>query len=215
MGLLGIYDPNLFKGNNDIKRLKTRGEQDYGYGQGLVEEGIGGLRSLRDTYAGRLNDPLGPLGRSIFSRARGAQSDVYARTVGASGARRRQLALQSGGGLTPEQIDAANAADQRAAAENLFGGERDIAIAEAETTLSESSKLFDRMEGISRTIGGVGSDEKARGVAQIIQNLMFRTSKDAQKRSILGSVASSLFGAAAGGATSGGAAGGGGGVWGV
>lgn len=197
---MGLYDKNLFKGRNDIEDLRKRGIADYEYGSDLVKEGIGGLRELRDIYAGRTKDPLGEYGRGLFSRARGNLSDAYARNVNSGAARRQQLATQSGGALTVEQVAALNAEDQRAAGEGLFRGENDLAMTEADMSLSAQERFYDRMEGIDRAKGAVGSDEKARGISSIIQNLMFRSQKDAQKRQILSSFANALIGNAAGGA---------------
>lgn len=222
MGFLnfGLYDRNLFKGRNDVKRLGEQGQADYAYGKGLVEEGLGGLRGLRDIYEQRVNDPLGDVGRNIFARARGAFADDFTRTVNSGDARRRQLATQTGGALTAEQIASLDAEDRRAANEELFGAERELAISEGEMTLSEAQKFFDRMEGIDKTIGSVGSNEKTRGLEQIFQNLMMRWNKDSQKRQMLYGFASSLAGAATGGAASGGGApapppSGSGNVWGI
>jgi hypothetical protein len=198
---MGLYDKNLFKGRNDIEALRKQGLTDYNYGQGLLDEGLGGLRGLRGTYAQRVNDPLGEVGRGIFARARGNLTDAATRTVNAGGARSRQLALQTGGSLTPEQIAALDQETRRDANEQQFRGETDLSISEGTMALSEANRFFDRMEGIDRTIGAVGSDEKARGVQSILANLGFRSQKDAQKRAILGSFASALVGGVAQGAS--------------
>lgn len=218
MGLFsGVYDKNL---KGDVKALGTLGSSTYDYGKGLTDEGLTGLRSLDKTYSDRLNDPLGAVGRGIFSRARGALKDDAIRGQRAGGARIFQLAAQSGGTLSAEAQGELNTRNQRGINEALFSGEADIANDEAATTLSETSKLFDRMEGIRKTLVGVGQDEKTRGLNALLQSLAMRWDKDKQKRQILGSVASSLFGAAAGGAAGGGAgaaagAGGSSGIWGT
>lgn len=219
MGLFGIhiYDTKL---KQDIRNLGYQGDREYESGFNLTEEGLGGLRSLGKTYNDRLGDPLGPLGRGIFTRARAGLQDDFARDVNSSATHTAQLARQSGGVLTPEQVAAEDAANRRGASEDLFRGTGDVANAEAGATLTEQGKLFDRLEGISKTIGSVGSDEKNRGLSSIIQALTFRYNKDAQKRQILSSFANSLVGAAAGGAAGGGAGAAGGGgsssnPWGV
>lgn len=143
----------------------------YNYGSGLTEEGLGGLRSLDSTYQNRLNDPLGAAGRGIFARARGNLSDDFTRTIASGQARRAQLAAQSGGTLTPEQVAALDSQDRRAAGEGLFKGESDVSQSEAAMTMSETGKLFDRMESIRKTIVGVGQDEKSRALSSIIDSL--------------------------------------------
>lgn len=147
------------------------------YGDTLTKEGLSGLRKLDSTYEDRLKDPLGATGRGIFARARGNLSDDFARTVNAGMARREQLARQTGGGLTPEQIAALDAQERREANEGLFRGENDLAMGEAGMTLEETGKLFDRMEGIRRTVIGVGQDEKTRGLQTMIAALTGRTGR--------------------------------------
>lgn len=198
---VGLYDANLYKGRNDIQDLRTKGLADYDYGKGLTEEGLTGLRGLRGEYAGRIKDPLGEVGRGIFARARGQFSDDFTRTVNSGQARRAQLALQSGGGITAEQQAALDQETRRTAGEQKFRAEGELAINEGSMVMSEMQRFYDRMEGIDRTIGAVGSDEKARGVQAILANLQFRAAKDAQKRQLLGSFANALIGGAAAGAT--------------
>jgi hypothetical protein len=124
-----------------------------------------------------LNDPLGSVGRGIFARARGNLSDDYTRTVNSGMARRSQLALQTGGTLTPEQIAALDAQDRRDASEGLFRGETDLSTQEAGMTLSETGKLFDRMEGIDKTVAGIGQDERTRGLQAILASMLGRTDR--------------------------------------
>jgi len=208
MGLFGIsiYDKTLTKGIKDYGAL---GNTDYAGGTSLTEEGLGGLRSLDKTYGDRLNDPLGAVGRGIFTRARGGLQDDFTRMVNSGDARAAQLARQSGGTLTPEQVAAMDAENRRNAGEGLFRGTGDVANAEASATLTEQGKLFDRLEGIRKMEVAVGQDEKNRGLTTILNALTMRAAKDSQKRQILSGFANTLAGAAAGGASSGAAGGGG------
>lgn len=153
------------KGNAALGRT---GQAEYDYGSGLTEEGLGGLRSLDKTYSDRLGDPLGAVGRGIFTRARGALSDDFTRSVNSGDAHAAQLARQSGGTLTPEQVAALDAQNRRGASEDLFQGTGAVANAEATATLSEQGKLFDRLENIRNTITTVGQNEKTRGLQSII-----------------------------------------------
>ncbi len=162
----GLEDKSPFA--DEWKRIGGLGNESYDYGKGLTEEGLGGLRSLRKTYEGRLNDPLGSVGRGIFARARGNLSDGFTRTVNSGEARRRQLALQTGGSLTPEQMAALDQESRRDANEGLFRGENELSMGEAEMTLGEMGKFYDRMEGIDRTVTGVGQDERTRGLQTIL-----------------------------------------------
>jgi hypothetical protein len=159
---------------DEWKGLTSQGGQSYNYGQGLTEEGLGGLRSLDTTYTGRLADPLGAEGRGIFTRARGGLQDDFTRMVNSGDAHAAQLARQSGGTLTPEQVAAMDAGNRRSAGESLFRGTGDVANAEASATLTEQGKLFDRLEGIRKTIVGVGQDEKSRGLSTILAALAGR-----------------------------------------
>ena len=153
---------------DEWKKIGGYGDAANAYGGKLTEEGLGGLRSLRGTYADRLKDPLGEVGRGIFARARGQLSDDFTRNVNSGQARRAQLALQSGGSLTPEQIAALDQETRRDAGDQKFRSESDLAQGEAGLTLSEMGKFFDRMEGIDRTITGVGQDEKTRGLGTML-----------------------------------------------
>src|SRR5688500_11873739 len=105
-------DKNIAKNQRELGYM---GKADVAYGDTLTGEGLGGLRGLRGTYANRLNDPLGEVGRGMFARARGQFSDDFTRTVNSGQARRAQLATQSGGGLTPEQIAALDQETRRTA----------------------------------------------------------------------------------------------------
>lgn len=162
----------------DIKRdllaYGRLGNADYASGTSLTDEGLGGLRELDKTYSGRLGDPLGPLGRGIFTRARGELQDDFTRMTNSGAARTAQLARQSGGTLTPEQTAALDAENRRNAGESLFRGTGEVANAEAGATLTEQSKLFDRLEGIRKTITGAGQDEKNRGLTTILNALTGR-----------------------------------------
>ncbi len=153
---------------DEWKKIGGYGDAANAYGGVLTEEGLGGLRGLRGTYASRLNDPLGEVGRGIFARARGQFSDDFTRTVNSGQARRAQLATQSGGAITPEQIAALDQETRRTAGEQKFRAEGQLAIGEADMTLSEMGKFFDRMEGIDRTMVGVGQDEKTRGLGTML-----------------------------------------------
>lgn len=198
MGIFGFLDRYAESGSPfsaEWKRISGLGDTAYNYGGGLTDEGVGGLRDLRKTYASRQNDPLGSLGRGIFARARGTLADDFTRTVNAGGARRRQLSTQSGGALTPEQIAALDAEDRRGAGEGLFAGENDLASTEASMTLSEAGKLFDRMEGIDRTITSVGQDERNRGLSAILAGITGR--QDRMKA--IADTFSRIYGASKGG----------------
>lgn len=165
-------------------RIAKDWQKTYDLGKGVVaggdkltDEGLTGLRSLDSTYQGRLNDPLGSVGRGIFSMARGKIGDDAIRGQRAFGSRISQLARQGGGFLAPEAQGELTAQNERDINESRFGAERDLGIAEADMTLSETGKLFDRMEGIRKTIVGVGQDEKTRGLQSIIAALTGRTGR--------------------------------------
>lgn len=162
---------------NDWRGFGNQGQQGYDSGNLLTEEGLGGLRSLDKTYSDRLNDPLGAVGRGIFTRARGGLQDDFTRMVNSGDARSAQLARQSGGTLTPEQVAAMDAGNRRNAGESLFRGTGDVANAEAGATLTEQGKLFDRLEGIRKTITGVGMDQRNQGLQSILAAMLGRTDR--------------------------------------
>lgn len=179
MGIFTLLDRVAGDSNlvNDWRKVGTTGYGGYDYGKTLTDEGLNGLRGQNDLYKQRLSDPLGSVGRGIFARARGNLADDYTRTVNSGMARRSQLALQTGGTLTPEQIAALDAQDRRDASEGLFRGETDLSTQEAGMTLTETGKLFDRMEGINKTVAGIGQDERTRGLQAVIASMLGRTDR--------------------------------------
>lgn len=168
----GLEDKSPFA--DEWKRIGKMGDEAYDYGKGLTDEGLGGLRDLRRTAAERYKDPLGEVGRGIFARARGRIADDFTRNVNAGDARRRQLAQQTGGALTPEQIAALDQESRRAAGEQQFGAQNELAMGEGELALTEMGKFFDRMTDIDKTITGVGQDERTRGLQSILAAIMGR-----------------------------------------
>lgn len=179
MGLFSFLERQAgdSKLSTDWTGLTKTGYNDYAAGNTLTQEGLGGLRSLDSTYSNRLGDPLGAVGRGIFTRARGALSDDFTRSVNSGDVRAAQLARQSGGALTPEQVAALDAENRRGASEDLFKGTGDVANAEATATLSEQGKLYDRLEGIRKTITSAGMDERTTGLQSIIASLTGRTGR--------------------------------------
>ena len=165
----------------DIKNLWTdlgkTGTGTFDAGNALVDSEVNTLRGFSADYANRLNNPLGTGPNSaagIFTRARGALSDTATQRTGAFGARLAQLAAQSGGTLSPEaraQLEEQNSRDVN---QELFKGNVGISDAQAQLTLSETSKLFDRMESISKTILGVGENKRNLGLNALIQSILGR-----------------------------------------
>lgn len=163
--------------NNAWKDLTKTGTNTFNAGNALVDSEVGTLRGFGADYKARLDNPLGTGPNSaagIFTRARGALSDTANQRTRAFGARLSQEAAQSGGNLSAEARAQLEESNQRGIAEELFSGNAKIADAEAVLTLSETSKLFDRMENISKTILGVGSDQRNLGLNALIQSIMGR-----------------------------------------
>ena len=179
MGLFNFLERQAgdSKVGTDWTKLGKAGYSNYDYGRGITQEGLGGLRSLDSTLSGRLSDPLGEQGRGIFARARAGLQDDYTREVNSGAASAAQLARQSGGALTPEQVAALDAQNRRDASQGLFEGTGNIANAEATATLTETGKLFDRLENIRQSILGLGQNEEAQGLKSIIASLMGRTDR--------------------------------------
>lgn len=178
MGIFGISfsrsksgDPQLLK---DFGTAQNTAYSGYEYGGGLTSEGLGGLRSLDQTYQAQLANPLGPAGSAVFARARGALSDDAVRAQRSSQARIFQLAKQSGGYLSPEAQAELQSRNERGINEDRFSAESDLGIKEGAMTLDATSKLFDRMEGIRKTILGVGQDERTRALESIVAMLSAR-----------------------------------------
>jgi hypothetical protein len=175
--LIGSIDKKLANtplGRDWVKATDT-GYGVLGTGQQVTSEGLGDLRGLQSDYQGLLKNPLGTVGAGIFSRARGQLGDAFTRDVNAGGARRAQLAAQSGGSLTPEQLAALDAQDRRDAGANLFAGSRDLSQAEAKMTLDQTNMLYDRLDAIAKTITGVGTTTTGQGLQTILAGLTGRT----------------------------------------
>lgn len=165
----------------DIKNLwenlgKT-GTGTFDAGNAMVDSEVNTLRGYRDDYAARVKNPLGEgpnSAKGIFTRARGALSDTATQRTGAFGARLAQLAAQSGGSLSAEARAQLEEQNSREVNQDLFQGNVGISDAEAQLTLTEVSKLFDRMEGISKTILGTGEVRRNLGLNALIQSILGR-----------------------------------------
>lgn len=179
MGIFGFLERTAgdSKLGPDWQNLTKTGYGGLDQGNALTTEGLNDMRSQYGTYQDRLKDPLGDVGRGIFTRARGALSDDAVRQQRSGQARIFQLARQTGGTLSPEAQGELSTQNQRNINESLFGAEGNLATSEATMTLNETSKLFDRMDSIAKTITGVGQDEKTRGLQAIIASLTGRTSR--------------------------------------
>lgn len=186
--------------SKDLVRATNTGWSTFDAGTALSDSEIGTLRGYSDTYAQRLSDPLGATGRGIFSRARGALSDVATQRTGAFSSRLIQQAAQSGGNLSPEARAELEASNQRDVNQGLFEGNAAVSNAEAKMTLDETSKLFDRMEGISKTILGVGTGRETQGLQLLLASLGLRHNRTA-------AIANTIVAGATKGASSGGASG--------
>lgn len=155
------------------------GSTSFDTGSNLENQGLGQLGDSYNSYKDDLANPLGTGPNSasgIFSRARGALSDNATRTTGAFGSRMKQLAVQSGGTLSPAaqaQLEEQNSRDVQ---DSLFQGNVGISNAEASATLTQTNALFDRMDNISKTILGVGVNEKTLGLQAMLAALGMKTS---------------------------------------
>lgn len=166
----------------DLLKLGATGSSEFGTGTDLTNEGLGDLRSQQQTYSEALKNPLGTGPNSaagIFARARGGVTDLATRSTNTLGARLSQQAKQNGGNLSPEAQAELTAENQRDTNQNVFESNTAISNAEASATLSETSKLFDRMDAISKTILGVGADERTQGLQALIASLGLRYQRNA------------------------------------
>lgn len=163
--------------NNAWKNLGTTATGEFDAGTDITNEGLGDLRDQRQTYTEALKNPLGVGPNSaaaIFARARGGLSDDATRATNTLAARLGQKARQSGGNLSPAAQAELEAENERSTNQDLFEGNVAVSNAEASATLSETSKLFDRLDNISKTILGVGSDERMQGLQALIAALSGR-----------------------------------------
>jgi hypothetical protein len=167
--------------SKDIKNLYENlgrtGQGTFDAGNALIDSEVNTLQGYRGDYANRLKNPLGEGPNSatgIFTRARGALSDTATQRTGAFGARLTQLARQTGGNLSPAAIAQLQEQNSREVNQELFTGNTAISDAQASLTLSETSKLFDRMESISKTILGVGENKRNLGLSALIQSILGR-----------------------------------------
>jgi hypothetical protein len=176
MGLFGFLKKTKRQWN-DVYNLGN--ETLLPQGDALINEGLGDLRNEQKTYTEALKNPLGTGPNSasaIFARARGGLSDQATRATNTLGVRLQQQARQSGGSLSPEAQAELAAQNERDTNQNLFEGNVAISNAEASATLTETSKLFDRLDNISKTILGVGSDTRTAGLNLLLAALGGKTS---------------------------------------
>lgn len=163
--------------NNAWKALTATGTDTFNQGNTIEDQGIGDLNALGSQYEEALKNPLGTGPNSasaIFARARGGLSDQFTRSSNTLGVRLAQQARQSGGNLSPEAQAQLAAENERENSQNLFEGNVAVSNAEAAATLTETSKLFDRLEMISKTILGAGADRAAMGLNALIASLTGR-----------------------------------------
>lgn len=164
---------------NDYKALGKTGQSIFDAGTNTTNEGLGDLRELGSTFADSLKNPLGTGPNSaagIFARARGSLSDTATRATSGFGARLFQQARQGGGALSPEaqaQLQEQNARDVN---QSLFEGNVAISDKEASAWLTETSKIFDRMTDISKTILGVGQNRETLGLQTLLATITGRQS---------------------------------------
>lgn len=163
--------------NNAWKDLGKTSTGIFNSGNVTATEGIGDLNSLGAQYQDALKNPLGTGPNSasgIFARARGGVADAATRTTSAFGARLSQQARQNGGNLSPEAQAELSAQNSRDVAQGVFTANNAISDSEASATLTETSKLFDRLTDISKTILGAGERQSAQGLNALIQSILGR-----------------------------------------
>lgn len=182
--------------------LGATGTDTFNAGNALADTEVNTLRGYRADYQDRLANPLGTGPNSatgIFNRARGALSDTATQRAGAFSSRLLQRSVQDGGNLSPEARAQLEQQNQRDINQQLFEGNNAISDAQAAMTLTETSKLFDRMEGISKTILGVGIDRSNVGLNALIQSILGRQAlefgKVAAATNMVGTAASAGIGA--------------------
>lgn len=202
-GLIGKLD-KFFTGKSgdvapDFLYATQLGKDTFAAGNALTDEGLGQLRSQYGVYSDRLNDPLGPQGRGIFTRGRGTLSDVATQRAGAFKGNLAQRAAESGGALSPAARAQLEEENQRGIDQGLFEGNVKLSDAEASLTMDEVSKLFDRMDKISSTIIGVGKDKNVQGLEALFKALGLREGKDEKVASVMTSFFAPLSGSFGGG----------------
>lgn len=181
----------------DLLRLGSTGTNEFNSGTGVLNEGLGDLRSQQQAYTDALKNPLGTGPNSasaIFARARGGLSDQATRATNTLGVRLQQQARQSGGMLSPEAQAELAAQNERETNQNLFEGNVAISNAEASATLTETSKLFDRLDNISKTILGVGENQQTQGLQALIAALGLRLDRNKAIASTIASIATKGLG---------------------
>jgi hypothetical protein len=201
MGLFGLVNKSDVPSSSVSRsNLSGFGIQDALGGGSVIDEGLTSLRSQNALYASRLSDPLGATGRGIFDRAMGTATDTATQRQRAYSSRIFQLATQSGGTLTPEARAELEQRNQRGINEELFAARGNIATQEAMMTLSETGKLFDRMDALNKTLLGTGVDLRNAGLNTILQSLLSgrKGGSKGATSAVIGAVGQ-VAGAAAGG----------------
>ena len=163
--------------NNAWKDLGKTGTSTFDSGNTITDEGLGDLRDLGSTFADSLKNPLGTGPNSaagIFARARGSNTDTATRATSGFGARLFQQARQNGGSLSPEAQAELRAQNERDTNQSLFEGNVAISDAESKAWLTETSKIFDRMTDISKTILGAGEARSNQGLQALIASITGR-----------------------------------------
>jgi hypothetical protein len=163
----------------DLTRLGNAGAAEDQFGSDLTNEGLGDLRGLRSDYQNQIG--TGGLPDSIrqqFRIARGALADQSTRNQRDFSARLKQRFLTSGGTLSPTAQTEYDLENQKQNDEGLFSATNDLNAGEANLALTNTNALYSRLEGIGRTITGVGQGEKDRALDRIKQSLLLRFSRN-------------------------------------
>lgn len=178
--------------SKDMKALGTQGQASYGYGTGLVGEGVDATRRLGDAYQQMLNSGASVLPdstNSVLARARGRVQDQNVRDIAATGARLRQARIAGGGSLSPEA--AQEYLTQAEADSNRQSGDSTLALdtQQAGMELTETNNLRDRLAAARAQILSAGQFQQQLGQQEQISALQLRHNRLAAIASTIASTA--------------------------
>lgn len=179
----------------DSLKLGAAGDTEDAFGAGIVNEGLGNLRGLASQYqdqinAGGLPDAL----RQQFRVLRGGLSDDATRLQRDFLAKMQQKLLTQPG-FNPNAAAEYELENEQNVGQNLFTATNQANMSEANLALTNTNKLFDRLDSIGNTFVNTGETERDRALAKIGKSLDLRY----QRNKAIADNISSYFGARAGG----------------
>jgi hypothetical protein len=178
-------------------QLKLSGNEQYDFGRGLTSEALGNMRGDASSYQNLIaQGGLPPAIAQQFRIARGGLADTASRMNNSNLAALQQRFLTSGGQLPASAMTDFNLEGQKTTGENLFNATNELNMGEAQTALTNTNSLYDRIDSLRKSMLGAGQDEESNARKAQIAAMMAELQRRGMMSNFLGGVFGSILGAA-------------------